>query len=186
MTEFTVILAIVISFIGVVLWLQRSGRRERLPGPSPTEVLEMENVLPRHYRYFPQVRQALSASDEQYLDRVAPRDVAQKAHRERRAVARKFLAGLREDFLNLERLARMIAALSPAISSEQETERLILGLKFRLLYARVWLRLSTGREPLEQLEQLTGLVGRLATRMERAMTAVSALSAPGLDSTLSA
>ena len=80
----------------------------------------------------------------------------------------------------------MIAALSPAISSEQETERLILGLKFRLLYARVWLRLSTGREPLEQLEQLTGLVGRLATRMEQAMTAVGALSAPGLNSTLSA
>ena len=87
---------------------------------------------------------------------------------------------------SLSSLGAMIAALSPAISSEQETERLILGLKFRLLYARVWLRLSTGREPLEQLEQLTGLVGRLATRMERAMTAVSALSAPGLDSTLSA
>ena len=186
MTEFTVILAIVISFIGVVLWLQRSGRRERLPGPSPTVLLEMDNVLPRHYRYFPQVRQALSESDGKYLDRVAPPDVAQVAHRERLAVARKFLAGLREDFLNLERLGRMIAALSPAISSEQETERLILGLKFRLLYVRVWLRLSTGREPLEQLEQLTGLVGRLATQMERATTAVGALSAPGLNSTLSA
>lgn len=186
MTEYTVIPGIVIAFITVVLWLQRSGRRERLPGPSPTEVLQMENVLPRHYRYFPQVRQALSASDGAYLDRVAPRDVAQTAHGERRAVARKFLAGLREDFLNLERLATMIAALSPEISSEQETERLILGLKFRLLYARVWLRLSTGREPLEQLEQLTGLVGRLATRMEKAMTAVGALSAPGLDTSLSA
>jgi hypothetical protein len=186
MTELTAILAIVIAFIAVVLWLLRSGRRERLPGPSPTEVLEMESVLPRHYRYFPQVRQALSLSDGEYLDRVAPRDVAQTAHRERRAVARQFLAGLREDFLNLERLGRMIAALSPAISSEQETERLILGLKFRLLYGRVWLRLSTGREPLEQLEQLTGLVGRLATRMEKAMTAVGALSAPGLNSTLSA
>jgi hypothetical protein len=186
MTELTVILAIVIAFFAVVWWFLRAGRHELDTGPSPTEGLNMEIVLPRHYRYFPQVRQALSASDGKYLDRVAPREVAQTAHRERRAVARKFLAGLREDFLNLERLARMIAALSPAISSEQETERLILGLKFRLLYARVWLRLSTGREPLEQLEQLTGLVGRLATRMEQAMTAVSALSAPGLNSTLSA
>jgi hypothetical protein len=186
MSELTVILAIVIAFITVVLWLLLSGGREQGPGPSPSEVLKMESVLPRHYRYFPQVRQALSASDDQYLDRMAPREAAQTAHRERRAVARKFLAGLREDFLNLERLGRMIAALSLAISSEQETERLILGLKFRLLYARVWLRLSTGREPLEQLEQLTGLVGSLATRMEQAMTAVSALSAPGLDSTLSA
>jgi hypothetical protein len=118
------------------------------------------------------------------LDRVAPSDVAQTAHRERRAVARKFLAGLHEDFSSLERLARMVAALSPVISSEQEKERLILGLKFRLLYAWVWLRLSAGRAPLEQIEQLTGLVGRLATRMDQAMTAVSALSAPGLNSSL--
>jgi len=184
MTELTVILAIFIAFIAVVMWLQRSGRREQGPGPFPTEVLKTENALPRHYRYFPQVRQALSASDEQYLDKVAPRDVAQTAHRERRAVARKFLAGLREDFSNLGRLARMVAALSPVVSSEQETERLILGLKFRLLYAWVWLRLSAGRAPLEQIEQLTGLVGSLATRMDQAMAAVSALSAPGLNSSL--
>ena len=167
------------------MWLLRPRRGAPKAGQSPMD-LKMESFLPRHYRYFPQVRQALSASDEEYLEIVAPRDVAQIAHRERRAVARKFLAGLHEDFSNLERLARMIAALSPVISGEQETERLILGLKFRLLYARVWLRLSTGREPLEQLEQLTSLVGRLATRMEQAMAAVSALSVPGLNSSLNA
>jgi len=180
-----ILISLATAFFGVLLWLLRPGRGTPKAGHSPMD-LKMESVLPRHYRYFPQVRQALSASDEQYLDKVAPRAVARTAHRERRAVARKFLAGLREDFSNLERLARMVAALSPEISSGQETERLILGLKFRLLYARVWLRLSTGREPLEQLEQLTGLVGRLATRMEQAMTAVGALSAPGLDSRLSA
>jgi hypothetical protein len=184
MTELTVILAIVVAFFAVVWWLLRSGRREHYAGPSPTEVFTIDNFLPRHYRYFPQVRQALSASDGQYLRRMAPPEVAQRADQERCAVARKFLSGLREDFTNLERLARMIAALSPVISREQETERLILGMKFRLLYAWAWLCLSTGRAPLEQIEHLTGLVGRLATRMERAMTAISALSVPGLDSRL--
>jgi len=180
-----IVLSLGVAFFGILMWILRPRRRAPKAGQSPMD-LKMESFLPRHYRYFPQVRQALSASDEEYLERVAPRDVAQTAHRERRAVARKFLAGLHEDFSNLERLARMIAALSPVISSEQETERIILGLKFRLLYAWVWLRLSTGREPLEQLEQLTSLVGRLATRMERAMAAVSALSVPGLNSTLNA
>ncbi len=180
-----VVISLGIAFLGVVLWLLRPRRGTAKAGQSPMD-LKMESFLPRHYRYFPQVQQALSASDEEYLERVASRDVAQIAHQERRAVARKFLAGLHEDFSNLERLARMIAALSPVISSEQETERLILGLKFRLLYAWVWLRLSTGREPLEQLEQLTGLVGRLARRMEQAMAAVSALSVPGLNSSLNA
>lgn len=178
-------ISVAIAIFAVLLWLLRPRRGAPRVGESPMD-LKMEGFLPRHCRYFPQVRQALSASDQQYLDRVAPRDVAQSAYRERRAVARKFLAGLREDFSNLERLARMVAALSPVISSEQETERLILGMKFRVLYAWVWLRLSTGRAPLEQIDQLTGLVGRLATRLEQAMAAVGALSAPGLDSSLKA
>src|SRR6266478_7697761 len=166
-----------------VLLIQRPWHRAPKAGSSSFD-LSTQSALPRHYRYFPQVCEALSASDGEYLARMAPRDVARTVHRERRAVARQFLAGLHEDFTSLERLARMVAALSPVISSEQETERLILGLKFRLLYAWVWLRLSAGRASLEQIEQLTGLVGRLATRMDEAMTAVSALSAPGLNSSL--
>jgi hypothetical protein len=177
----TIFLAI--ASFAVLLWLLRPRCRGQNAGQSSTG-LKIESFLPQHYRYFPQVRQALSASDGEYLHRMAPRDVAQTVRRERRAVARQFLAGLHEDFSCLERLARMVAALSPVISSEQETERLILGLKFRLLYAWVLLRLSTGRAPLEQIEQLTGLVGRLATRMDQAMAAVSALSAPGLNSSL--
>jgi hypothetical protein len=185
MTELTIGVALAIILLLGVLGLLRPWHQAPKAGQSPAN-LKMESFLPRHYRYFPQVRQALSVADKDYLDRAASREVAQMAHRERRAVARHFLAGLRQDFSNLERLARMVAALSPVISSEQETERLVLGLKFRLLYAWVWLRLSTGRAPLDQIEHLTGLVGRLATRMEQAMAAVGALSAPGLNSNLSA
>jgi hypothetical protein len=179
----TIVLAI--ALFGVLVWLLRPRRRGQNAIRSSAGLV-LESFLPRHYSYFPQVRQALSASDGEYLDRMAPRDVAQTVRRERRAVARQFLAGLHEDFSSLERLARIVAALSPVISSEQERERLILGLKFRLLYAWVWLRLATGLEPLQQLEDLTGLVGRLATRMEQAMAAVSALSAPELNTGLNA
>jgi hypothetical protein len=182
-SELTIGVVAAIAFFLAVLWLLRPWHRAPKAGP-PSIDLRTCSVLPRHYRYFPQIRQALSSSDGEYLDRVAPRAVAHSAHQERRAVARKFLSGLHQDFSSLERLARMVAALSPVISNEQETERLILGLKFRLLYAWVWLHLSTGRAPLEQIEQLTGLVGRLATRMDQAMAAVSALSAPGLNSSL--
>jgi len=185
MTNLAIIVLLAIVFLLAVLWLLRPALYAPRAGRSPKD-LRLENFLPRHYGYFPQVRQALSSVDKEYLDKVAPREVAQIALRERRDVARQFLAGLRQDFSNLERLARMVAALSPIISSEQETERLVLGLKFRLLYAWVWLRLSTGRVPLSQLEHLTGLVGRLATRMEQAMAAVGALSAPGLNSNLHA
>jgi hypothetical protein len=185
MTGLALGVLVAIAVFVAVLWLLRPARRMLKPGRSSAN-LRMENFLPRHYRYYPQVRQALSSVDKEYLDRVARPEVAQIAHRERCAVARQFLAGLHQDFSNLERLARMVAALSPVISGEQETERLVLGLKFRLLYTWVWLRLYTGRAPLGQIEQLTGLVGRLATRMEQAMSAVGALSAPDLDSRLRA
>jgi hypothetical protein len=185
MNNFAIPVLLAIIFSLAVLWLLRPGRHALRSGQSPTD-LRLENFLPRHYGYFPQVRQALSSVDREYLNKVAPREVAQKAHRERRGVARQFLTGLSQDFSNLERLARVVAALSPVISSEQETERLVLGLQFRLLYAWVWLNLSTGRVPLHQLEHLTGLVGRLASRMEQAIDAVGALSAPGLNSNLRA
>lgn len=185
MSELMIAIPLALALFSVLLWLLRSRRRWPGARHSPFD-MKMESILPRHHCYFPQVRQALSAFDEQYLRERASPKVARDALRERRAVARKFLAGLHEDFSNLERLARMIAVLSPVISREEETERLILGMKFRLLYACVWLRLSTGRAPLGQIEHLTGLVERLATRMEEAMTAIGALSAPGLNTGLNA
>ena len=80
----------------------------------------------------------------------------------------------------------MVAALSPVISRKQETERLMLNLRFHVLYVLVWMHLATGRVPLRQIEQLTGLVGRLALRMEQAMAEINALSAERLPGSLNA
>jgi len=177
MTEQMVVVSLALGLAVILLWLMAPRKRSAEAGGGPDIDRAMESALPKHYQFFPQIRQALSAGDDQYLREVAPPDIAKKVLRERRAVARSFLRGLHEDFSKLERLARMVASLSPMVSREQETERLLLGLRFRLLYALVWLRLSTGRVPLPQFEQLTELIGRLALRMEHAMTEISALSA---------
>jgi hypothetical protein len=185
MNELTVVILLAIGVSGVLLWLliprHQSSRTDTSSVPS-----NVTDALPtaRHYAYFPQIRQALSVADSNYLRENAPPHVAKQALRERRAVARRFLEGLHEDFSNLARLGRTIAALSPEVSREQETERLILSLKFQILYSLVWLRLSAGNLPLDQLEHLTGLVGRLATRMDAAMAQVSALSVGQLPGSL--
>ena len=185
MIEMVATLLLALAFVALLLWLLRpqsaSPKRDRFPRD-----LEIDHVLPKHYSFFPQVRQALSEGDIQYLRGAAPPRVARRVRRERRAVARHFLSGLHEDFSKLERLARMVAALSPAISREQETERLLLSLRFRVVYSLVWMRLSIGGVPLQQLEQLTGLVGRLALRMEQSMAEINALSAERLPRGLSA
>ena len=187
MNDFSIAILLAIALFGILVWLLIP--RHKSPKTAPASLhSDAINALPtaRHYGYFPQVRQALSAADSQYLAETAPPQVAKQALRERRAVARRFLKGLHEDFSNLAKLGRMIAAMSPEVSHEQETERLILSLKFQILYALVWLRLSTGNLPLQQLEHLTGLVGRLATRMDEAMAKISALSARPLPGGLGA
>jgi hypothetical protein len=185
MMEQIVAVSLGLAFALLLMWLLRP-RQHAGDAVAPTIDRALETEFPKHYRYFPQIRQALSADDNHYLREVAPHDVAQQVVRERRAIARKFLRGLREDFSGLERLARMVASLSPVVSRRQESERILLGFQFRLLYTLVWLRLSTGTVPLQQVEQLTELIGRLALRMEQAMAQISALSADRLTRELSA
>lgn len=170
-----------------ILWLVLRPRSSSLKkGSGPLGNFKTWNAAPLHYQYFPQIRQALSEDDDKYLGEAAPPRVARQARRERRAVARRYLHGLREDFSSLEQLGRMIAAMSPVVSHRQETERFMLGLKFQLVYALVYLRLSTGRVPIGQVQYLTGLVGRLATRMDLAMSEINALSAEQLSGRVSA
>jgi hypothetical protein len=187
MNDLSIVILLALALSGALLWLLIPKRKASRADASSLHS-DLNEALPtaRHYAYFRQIRQALSAADSEYLVHNAPPHVAQQALRERRAVARRFLKGLHEDFSNIARLGRIIAALSPEVSHKQETERFILGLKFQILYALVWLRLSTGNLPLEQLEHLTGLVGRLAMRLDTAMTEISALSAGRLPGRLGA
>ena len=183
MNELTTVALLALPLGAVLLWILLSDRRVSGSVSSAAEI-KLKAVLPRHFHYFPQIRQALSDADEKYLLKVASPQVAQQALRQRREVARRFLDGLREDFVGLEQVARMVATLSPVISRSQETERLLLGLQFHFYYRLVRLRILTGRVPLEQIQHLTELVGRLTARMEQAMTAISALSADQLSSEL--
>jgi hypothetical protein len=179
MTETLEILVPVLAVAMLVLYLLLSGSRPGKNVESPIN-FSMDNLRPVHYQYFPLIRQAFSAADEEFLlQRVKPA-VAREALRERRAVAIKFLTGLREDFTRLDHLARMVAALSPVLDRQQEFERLKLSVRFQVLYALVWTMLQTGNIPVRQFEHLSGLIGHFADQMERAVSSVNALSAEHL------
>ena len=177
MNGVNILALLVIALSAVTLRLLTLHRKSRgeVQRSLPSTFSELSAA--RHYVYFPHIRQALSASDREYLLRNAPTRVARRALRERRAVARRFLQGLRDDFYNLARLGRLIAALSPEVSHRQETERFFLTAKFEFLCLLVWVRLTVGMLPLHQLETLAGVVGRLAARVDEAMTEINALSA---------
>ena len=186
MTDVFIVVPLAIVLCGILLWVLRPQRgASRNFRPSSEWLRSNANLPARHYQYFPQIRRALSSEDTGYLLEVAPLQVAKRALRERRVVARHFLQGLHEDFSNLARLGRVIASLSPVVSREQEMERLVLILKFQSLYALVWLQIASGILPLQRLEGLTRLVGRLATRMEEAVAQINAISARQLSGNLS-
>jgi len=187
MSGFSIVIVLAVVLSGVLLWLL-IPRRKPSEKPATSAFASGLDALPspRHYAYFPQIRQALSREDAEYLRKNAPQKAARQALRERRSVARRFLRGLNEDFSALAKMGRVIAALSPEVSHKQETERLMLSLRFQVVYALVWLRLWSGALPLHQLEVLTGLVGQFATRIDQAMTEISVLSAQQLAGKLGA
>ena len=187
MSDIFIVVPLAIALCGILLWVLRPQRgASRNFHPSPEWLRSNANLPARHYQYFAQIRRALSAEDTRYLLEAAPPLVAKRVLRERRTIARHFLRGLHEDFSNLARLGRVIASLSPAVSREQEMERLLLIIKFQTLYALVWLQIASGILPLQRLEALTRLVGKLATRMEDAVAAINAATARQLPGELSA
>ncbi len=179
MTGLTVFAGLALLLLVVLLWLllkQPDARRL----PEGALKLPIEDLLPLHCRHFPQVRQALSPADREYLrERAAPR-IRRQWRAERRQVTQRFLAGLQEDFLRLERLGRMVAALAPQVSRKREFERVWLGLRFRVLYRVVRLELAVGSISVPQLERLTGLIGSLAAQIQTTMATLEEASATSL------
>ncbi|MGB6198976.1 MAG: hypothetical protein WA871_01700 [Candidatus Acidiferrales bacterium] len=161
----------VLVLLAVLLWPRRGGQMD---AAERGELLKLapEDLAPRHAKYFPLVRRALDGSDLAELGTRVPRAMRGKLRAERRRVARRYLEGLREDFVRLERFGRMVAALSPKVESRQEAERLRLGVRFRLVYELLSLRLAIGQMPVPQFERLTQLVGSLATRLEASMASL--------------
>lgn len=176
---------IAIALLLALLWLLRQpapkSARKELRGEA-----RIEELFPLHCQHFPQIRQALSTQDEEFLRGRVSREELGKWRAERRAVLQQFLTGLGEDFDRLSQVARTVAALSPEVSRARETEQFWLGLRFRILHRLVSLRLYAGWVSLTQLARLTEMVGSLAARIEAGMAALEETSASKLRGDFSA
>jgi hypothetical protein len=131
-----------------------------------TKSVPIEDLFPRHVRHFDQIRQAISEPDLRYLIQRASPECRRRFERERQQIIRCYLHALREDFVNLERLGRTVAAFSPRVRHGIELERLLLGLRFRLLIWLVSARVELGMHYARPLEQVTTMIGNLASQMD--------------------
>ncbi len=79
------------------------------------------------------------------------------------------MSQIRQDFEKLVRIARIVALLSPQVSSSQEYDRLWLSITFRLRFEFTKLRLMMGSFILPQTDVLGQMVAALAAQIEMAM-----------------
>lgn len=155
----------VLLFVLLVAVL-RGPRRFGKPG---AELGSEEESGRRHVTYFPQVRQAMAEEDLAFLSSLGFRELSRRVRKERQVVALAYLSCVRQDFLKLWRLARVIASLSPRVGVAQEIARLRLGVVFYLRYEMVRVKFLIGFSPVPELGTLSEAVSRLAIRLETAM-----------------
>jgi len=184
-TVFALLLAAAAILSLLLAWIRRSPERKHWDGSGGSSFLEESGR--HHATYLPVIRQAMSASDLEFLAGRAPNALARRTQRERRRIAMLYLSELRADFEKLLRLARVIAMLSPEAGSAREFERLRLTVQFSWRYRLVVFGLHSGALLLPQISYLSQIVGELAARMESAMNelgeraAVAAELASSLD-----
>lgn len=144
-------------------------RAPSTPAKSYSDFVFADQSDRRNVTYFPQVRQALAAEDFAFLASRGSRELTQMVRRERRKIALDYLACLRSDFLELWRLARVIASMSPRVGVAQEIGRLQLGLAFSWRYEAIRIKFLFGFAPLPDLGSLSEVVSTLSIRLETAM-----------------
>jgi hypothetical protein len=147
-------------------WVLRAPTRL---AKSPADPVLADEADRRNVTYFPQVKQALATDDFAFLASRGLPLLARRVRKERRRIALAYLESLRNDFLKLWGLARVIASLSPEVGVAQEVARLRLGLTFALRYEMVRITFLLGLAPLPALGSLSEVVGRLAIRLEATM-----------------
>jgi hypothetical protein len=133
------------------------------------DLSSLEESGRRHATYVALIKQAASPADMEFLAKRGSPEIVRRVRRERRGIALLYLTHLREDFQRLLLLARAVAALSPAVGSRQELERLWLSLEFSWRYQLIRTGFLYGLLPVPQLNSLSHMVSQLAVQMETSL-----------------
>src|SRR5260370_16760671 len=94
-------------------WVARNP--ERKSSGCSADPASLEESGRRHATYLPVIRQAMAASDFEFLASRAPNGLARRTHRERQRIAMLYLPDLRAAFDNLLHLSPLAAVLSPEV-----------------------------------------------------------------------
>ena len=175
------LLSFVLFVAGLLALLGLSLRQPSKAAHSdPASDLSGGSLL-RHAVYFPQVRQSLSEADLAFVASHGSEKLASRVRSERRRVALGYLRALQEDFRSLLNVGKVLAALSPEVAAEEESERFWLAVRFECGYQMTRAFLLLGGLPLSQLHRMTQMVGTLGARLEAAMVGLGEQAARAVE-----
>ena len=174
---FIVAVAFALALAAILLWSFRSAHKRRR-GRHGLAVL---NSAPQHLCNMGPIRRSQDPSDFGYAAERGGTELGNRLRRERRKVVLLYLESLRSDFDQLLRIARVVALLSPEVSSSHEYERLRLSILFRLRFQLVKLRFLFGDAAMPQFVSLGQMVTSLAIRMETSMATLGERAALAAD-----
>jgi hypothetical protein len=174
---FIVAVVFALALTAILLWSFR-GSHKRRRGRDGLAVL---GSAPQHLCNMGPIRRSQDPYDFDYAMEKGGKELGKRLRRERRNVALLYLESLRSDFDQLLRIARVVALLSPEVSSSYEYERLRLSILFRIRFQLVKLRFLFGDAAMPQLSSLAQMVTSLAIRMETAMATLGERAALAAD-----
>ena len=154
-----------LALVALLFWaLRGGGQRKNFAHNSGG----LDNV-PSPVNAMAQIRQSMDPADLEFAKNKCGRELPARLRRERRRVTLLYLAAIRKAFEHSLRVARIIAALSPEVSTSQEYERTRLAWIFRWRLQMIKIRLLLGLIPQPQLTALWQMAASMAMQMEETM-----------------
>jgi hypothetical protein len=174
-----VLLFIVSAVILVVVlaWAVRPPKRIELSIDQVFDTLSER----RHYARLPQILQALRPEDAGFLRSTGHGDLATQLSRKRKRIALQYLSYLEQEYQLLLEVSRILAKVSPEISTMDELARFRLNLRFVLSCRYLKWRLRFGLQPWDLFGILSDMEGDMALQLEMATTRIGERAAIAAD-----
>jgi hypothetical protein len=157
MAFYVLVPLLLLVLAGKLLW-PRSERKRAAASPS-----NISEFLPVHHREFPDVERRLAEYGE----------IGRKVRAERRAAALAYLDSLYQDFLRVERLLNRAAKFLPEVTMKGESERVRIGLNFRIGYWIARQQIIFGLDVGSRLKDLTQKIQTLSDWADTALDQVA-------------
>lgn len=163
-TPLLLFIAFAVILVVLLAWAVRPTKKIDLSIDQVFDALSER----RHYARLPQILRALGPDDAGFLRGTGHRQLATQLIRERKRIALQYLNYLQEEYQLLLEVSRILARISPEVSTLGEFQRFRLNLRFVLSCSYLRCRLRLGLSPWAAFGILSDMEGDMTLQLEMA------------------